>query len=246
MPLFRSESIVLRSYPISEADKIIVFLTRDHGVIRGVAKGAKRLKSRFGSALESFSIVNIEYFQKENSELASIQSAEIAESHFLAAAMPDFLAAFSHIAELVIAFSPPHDPNEKLYRMLKACLDARPDSPSRLFAISVYCKVWLLRLGGYLPDWTRCSKCGSEISPEEPANISGGWHLMCQQCFRRGADRPISKEVREAYFQIQRLSPSEFVCSTSVEESTLVELSGLLEKLIASALGVERAPAMRF
>ena len=57
MPLIETESIILKTYNLAEADKIVLFLTRDHGVLRGVAKGAKRLKSRFGSGLEPFSIV---------------------------------------------------------------------------------------------------------------------------------------------------------------------------------------------
>ena len=54
MSLIETESIILRSYNLAEADKIVVLLTRDHGVVRGVAKGAKRLKSKFGSGLEPF------------------------------------------------------------------------------------------------------------------------------------------------------------------------------------------------
>ena len=65
MSLVESESLVIKSYNLAEADRIVVFLTREHGMIRGVAKGVKRLKSRFGSSLEPYSIVNLEYFQKD-------------------------------------------------------------------------------------------------------------------------------------------------------------------------------------
>ena len=61
MALIETESIILKSYNLAEADKIVVFLSEDHGMIRGVAKGAKRLKSKFGSGLEPFSIVRITY-----------------------------------------------------------------------------------------------------------------------------------------------------------------------------------------
>jgi DNA repair protein RecO (recombination protein O) len=59
MPLVETESLILKSYSLAEADKIVVFLTQDQGLVRGVAKGAKRLKSRFGGALEPFSIVDL-------------------------------------------------------------------------------------------------------------------------------------------------------------------------------------------
>ncbi len=64
MSIIESESLVLKSYNLSEADRIIVLLTRDHGVVRGVAKGAKRLKSKFGSGLEPFSVVKVIVFSK--------------------------------------------------------------------------------------------------------------------------------------------------------------------------------------
>ena len=69
MPLIETESLVLKSYNLAESDKIVVLLTREHGVVRGVAKGAKRLKSKFGSGLEPFSVVMATYFEKESSEL---------------------------------------------------------------------------------------------------------------------------------------------------------------------------------
>ena len=64
MPLIETESLVIKSYGLAEADRIVVLLTQEHGMIRGVAKGAKRLKSKFGSGLEPFSVVKVEYFEK--------------------------------------------------------------------------------------------------------------------------------------------------------------------------------------
>lgn len=246
MPLFRSESIILRSYSLSEADKIVVLFTRDRGIVRGVAKGAKRLKSRFGSSLEPFSVANVEYFEKEHSELATIRSAEIERSHFLEAAVPDHLAVFSNIAELLIAFSPPHDPNEMLYRMLKACLASGADSPGSLAAVSVYFKLWLLRLGGYLPDWSKCHACGREFAANEPANLTGGWHLICTTCSRPGARLRVEPKVRETFFSIQKLPPAEFAAAKRPDAGSLAELSAILERLVTSVLGIERAPAYSY
>ena len=130
MPLFETESLVLKSYNLAEADRIVVFFTRDHGVIRGVAKGARRLKSRFGSSLEVFSRVQLEFFQKEERELVSIQQVDLLRTSFDFASSPEFLQTFSYLADLLTAVVPPHDPNEKLYRMLNACIEAA-DAESR-------------------------------------------------------------------------------------------------------------------
>ena len=122
MPRYESESLVLKSYNLAEADRIVVFFTREHGIVRGVAKGAKRLMSKFGSTLELFSTVHLTYFQKDDRELVSIQEVELVRSCFAEASDPDCLKTFSYIADLLMAFAPPHDPDETLYRMTQACL----------------------------------------------------------------------------------------------------------------------------
>ena len=75
MAVIETESIVLRSFDLSDADRIAVLLTEDHGIVRAVAKGAKRLKSRFGSGLEPLSLVKATYFQKETRELVDLLDA---------------------------------------------------------------------------------------------------------------------------------------------------------------------------
>ena len=59
MPLYNDEAVVLRTFPLGEADRIVVMLTRNHGKVRAVAKGVRRLKSRFGGRLEPFMRVNM-------------------------------------------------------------------------------------------------------------------------------------------------------------------------------------------
>src|SRR6187455_1168027 len=143
MSLRQTEAIVIKSYSLSEADRIVVFFTREFGLVRGVAKGAKRLQSRFGSTLEPFSTVRLEYFQKEERELVSIQSVDLLQSRFAIASDPDFLDLYSYIGDLLTDFSFPHDADEKLYRMLSACLSAA-ENKHGLAAVGLYFELWLL------------------------------------------------------------------------------------------------------
>src|SRR5258708_24704576 len=123
MPLIETESLVLKTYNLAEADRIVLFLTHEHGLVRGVAKGAKRLKSKFGSGLEPYSVVKLTYFQKDTVELVSIQNTELLRSHFGLVTEPRFLQKFAYLGDILVAITPPHDPNEDLYRMVKACLN---------------------------------------------------------------------------------------------------------------------------
>src|SRR5687768_8102328 len=122
MALIETEGLVLKSYSLAEADKIVVFLTEHQGLVRGVAKGAKRLKSRFGGGLEPFSIVDLTYFQKEERELVSIRQIELKKSFFESASNPLFLQKFAYLGDILAEFAPPHEPNERLYRMARICL----------------------------------------------------------------------------------------------------------------------------
>ncbi len=80
MPLYTAEALILRTYKLGEADRIVVFLTRDRGKKRGVAKGARRPRSRFVGALEPLTEVRVAYFEKEGRELVGLNYAETQRS----------------------------------------------------------------------------------------------------------------------------------------------------------------------
>ena len=184
MPVVETEALILRSYGLADADKIIVCFTRQQGIVRGVAKGAKRLKSRFGSTFEPFTTVKLSYFQKDERELVSIQDAEIIRSSFTIASDPAFLATFSHLADRLLAILPPHDPQETLYRMASACIDAASLEPTALERIQVYFEVWLLKLAGYFPDWDNCSVCHRTLGPDESIAVGRDLQTTCSTCTR--------------------------------------------------------------
>ncbi len=239
MPLFETESLVLKSYSLSEADRIVLFFTREHGLVRGVAKGAKRLKSRFGSTLEPFSTVLLSYFQKENSELASIQNVELIRSSFEQASIPAYLQTFAYMADLLSLFSPPHDPNEKLYRMVKACVEVKVNTIDELAALRLYFEIWLLRLGGFLPNWNACNDCGRLLEPEESTDVQAEFSLLCAGCRRSRSNQAITGGQREVFHQVQRLGPADFLAADSDKVEDVQIVSSILKRVIANVIGKE-------
>ena len=247
MPLFESESIVLRSYNLSEADRIVLFFTREHGMVRGVAKGAKRLKSRFGSTLELFSTINLTYFQKEDRELVSVQNIDLKKSRFESASDPEFLRTFSYLSELLVATVPPHDPSEKVYRMTAVCLDAAAEAAERLPAIRLYFELWLLRLGGFLPDWAVCGQCSRELAFSERAYVRPDFHLICDAC--RGARKmtEVSDQHRQIFQSVQQLDPASFadnVTSISLVNEVSDVMRRIASQVIGREVGMERTAAV--
>lgn len=175
MPLHETDAFVLRTFTLKEADKVCIFFTRETGKIRGVAHGARRLRSRYGASLELFTEVSLSYFQKENKELVSVSSCEIIRSRFFEGMSSEILGVMHYFAELVIEFFPDHEPNEKVYRLIGAALDAIDTaSPAQLPALVRYFEIWMLKLSGFFPDWRHCGLCGRELTPE-PSRGSSVW-----------------------------------------------------------------------
>src|SRR5687768_13108957 len=206
MGLVETESLVLKSYNLAEADKIVVLLTKDHGVVRAVAKGAKRLKSKFGSGLEPFSQVHVTYFQKDSVELVSLQKIELIRSSFREASDPEFLTRFSYLSDLVVSMLPPHDPSELLYRMFKACLAAASVPGTAHKALGVYFELWLLKLAGYLPDWSRCHVCGGTVDHLSELALALDLHLSCSNCVQPRSVNSVTGRERELATMAQKLS----------------------------------------
>jgi DNA repair protein RecO (recombination protein O) len=239
MALIESESLILKSYSLAEADKIVVFLTQEHGLIRGVAKGAKRLKSRFGGSLEPFSIVNLTFYQKEERELVSISNIELQKSYFLNAGKPEFLQKFAYLAELLMEFAPPNEPNERLYRMARVCLETGSNEPQNLESIALYFELWVLRLAGFLPNWQKCDVCQKDFGNTEVANLQINFHLLCPNCLKQKQKFPIKPLERQIYLFAQNLSPNKFIEFTLNKSEEVREISQILKRIISHILGKE-------
>lgn len=213
MGLVETEAIVLRTYRLSEADKIAVCLTRRAGVVRGVARGARRLKSRFGAGLEPFTHVNLTYFEKEGRELVSLRQLEIVRSHFGWAARTEALGLLGYMCELLTEFAPPRQEDERLFRMVRACLEAAAERPEALAALVVYYELWMLKLSGFLPDLRRCGACGRAlrgVGAKVLATPEGV--LRCGECGPE-AGSPVDSEVHAQLVRLQGEGPAAWAAS---------------------------------
>src|SRR3970040_834191 len=115
MPLYTADALVLRTYKLGEADRIVVFLTEDRGKKRGVARGARRPRSQFAGALEPLTQVRVAYFEKGGRDLVGLNYAEPARSPL--SARPEAMAHVGYFAELLDQWAQDGDPSERLYRL---------------------------------------------------------------------------------------------------------------------------------
>jgi DNA repair protein RecO (recombination protein O) len=153
MPARVSETYVLRTYPFRESDLIVSFFTRDQGKLRGVARRARRTKNTFGSGLERLSLVNLSYSQKETRELVNLNSCDLVQSQFDLVSDFEASVALDYLAEVSDHLLPPHEPNERFFRLLTAVLCyMHGRTPGAIWAAITYFSLWATRLSGFLPD----------------------------------------------------------------------------------------------
>lgn len=234
MPLQKTEAFVLRTYALKEADKICVFLTKDQGKLRGVAHGARKIRSRFGSALEPFTEVTLGYFQKEGRELVSVSTCDIVRSHFERGARDvETASAYSYMAELLTEFLPDHEPNELLYRLVVATLEAIEDQ-SDLSQTLRYFEVWLLRLVGFFPDTSHCAGCDLPISDEESVFLGAEGAPRCAAC-GGGKGFSVDATLRGVIKEMFRVHPAAFA-RTRVKREHISKLGELNYQIIRHAL----------
>jgi DNA repair protein RecO (recombination protein O) len=187
MPLYKTEALILRTYKLGEADRIVVFLTRDRGKKRGVANGARRPRSPFAGALEPLTRVGVGYYEREHRDLVRLSYAESHGSP-LRASGPDALSHVGYFAELMDEWAPEGDPNERLYRLGVSTLEALAEGVPTS-AVARYFEYWLLRLQGVYPPHVACHRCGTALDGElGVACLEPGAHVFtCDGCSRVAA-----------------------------------------------------------
>lgn len=149
--LHTAEALILRTYALGESDRIVVFLTRDRGKRRGVAKNARQSRRRFGGALEPMTYGRVGYMERERRDLVFVNYVEPIRSP-LAAVDGEALGYVGYFAELIDEWAPDADPNETLFRLGVSMVDALaagvPVEP-----LARYFEFWLMRIQGvYQPD----------------------------------------------------------------------------------------------
>ena len=157
----QAEAIVLRKWPVHEADEIVSLFTRSYGRIRGVAKAAAKSRRRFGGALEPMTFVSASYVEEPKQDLVRLDSCEVIASPLAQPVNYARAAALAVYAEVLEEAMPDHDPHEAVFRLALAVLEhTRGDS---VWMPVTYFALWITRLLGWMPSLTHCTDCGEAL-----------------------------------------------------------------------------------
>jgi DNA repair protein RecO (recombination protein O) len=178
MPVYTSDALILRTYKLGEADRIVVFLTRDRGKKRGVAKGARRPRSRYVGALEPMTRAGVAYYEREQRDLVRLNYVEPQRSP-LAALTAEALGHVGYFAELIDEWAPEAQADERLFRLGSSMVDAIA-AGGAVEPLARYFEYWLLRLQGVYPALS-CAGCGAPL--KTGAVMPPREHvLVCRRC----------------------------------------------------------------
>lgn len=193
MALYRDEAVVLRTYRLGEADRIVVLLTRGHGKVRAVAKGVRKTTSRFGGRLEPPSHVAVQLYAGR--ELDVVTQAETVEVFRPVREDLDRLARATMVLEAADQVAREREADAGLYRMVVGALRTLAASASPLVVPAFFWK--LCAHEGVSPALDACVVCGTaeELVAFDPSE--GG--MTCRAC-RRG--RPVSAATRSVVARI--------------------------------------------
>ena len=190
MPLHTADALVLRTYKLGEADRIVVFLTADRGKKRGVAEHARRPRSRFRGALEPLTHARVAYYESERRELVGLNYAETVTSP-LVSPSPEALGYSHYFAELIDEWAAEADADERLFRLGIATLEAMVEGVD-VEPLARYFECWLLKLQGVYPD-------DPSISPAAAAFVEGVRRIAPRGVEALGASMATLRELERVH-----------------------------------------------
>ena len=187
----RAEAVILRKWPVHEADEVVSLFTRAQGRIRGVAKAAAKSRRRFGGALEPMTWVAASYVEKPKQDLVRLDACEVLASPLADPVDYARAAALAFYAEVLEEALPEHDPQEAVFRLVLAVLE-QTRGP-RIWMPVTYFGLWITRLLGWMPSLTQCTECGESLGPGPAWFHAQTDGLVCAR-HRKAASRVLSAE----------------------------------------------------
>ena len=182
MAIIRLEAIVLRTYALGDTSRIAVLYTREQGLVRGVAKGARAPKSKFAGALEPLSRIEAHLYWKEGRDLQLLASAELVEAWRGGVTDLDRLAHAQAAAEFVDRLVWGEEVHESFYLLLRDALrSAAEAAPESLPAVTLAFQMQAAALLGYRPVLDRCAVCSRPL-PENPVFAAERGGFVCAGC----------------------------------------------------------------
>lgn len=248
MPVQKTEAIVLACYPLGEADRIIVFHTRDFGGVRAVARGVRKVKSRLCGRLEILTFGHLIFYERPEKDLHVVNSFDIIESFQVLREDLLKMAYCSYLAELIQQVEFLDDPDGDSFRLLLNIMFMMKTAEDPEVLVRTF-EVRLLTLAGLGPQLDSCVVCSNDIGNAAVLGFSihnGG--ILCSKCKNtpgHGHAISVSRGTVELMKTIQRAS-LELIPRLRILEASRGELKKILRGFISFHMGSKRFRSLDF
>lgn len=211
MKLQVSQAIILHHTDYGEADRIVTFLTPDHGRLKGFARAARKSRKRFGAALEPLAEVQIHWTPRSSGELVSLRDTELVKLHAGLRRNLETLTLAGYGCELAEVLFDDSGAGVEVFQLLQAFLD-HLDSEGFSIEARLLLEVRMLSISGYMPHLQHCGDCSGPL-PAGPVSFSAIHNgSLCAECDAGRAD-----------FQVDRMTLGTF---GRILETPLTRFSG--------------------
>lgn len=231
---FTTDGLIIKENNVGESDRVVVVLTRDHGLISAFVTGARKPKSKnaASTALLSFSSFAI----TKTKETYRITEAEANEVFFNIRTDIEKLSLAQYICELCQVLVPYEVESEDFLRLALNSLHFISNSSLDLYLIKAITELRMMTVAGFMPDLTSCRECGSDTDFPLFLHLSGG-ELVCSRCKATMQNSGDFVELDKTTFAAMRhiiYSPFEKIYKFSVPEDNSRYLSFVTEGYLLS------------
>lgn len=236
----KATAIVLRVIDFSETSAVVTLFTREFGKLGALAKGARRPKGPFESALDLLALCRIVFLHKSSEALDLLTEAKLVRRFRPAGHDLASLYAAYYVAELLSTLTDENDPHPELFDAAESTLQQLSDGQHAVASLVLRFELAALRLLGHLPSLDRCVECGSEVSQERRApfgQLAGG--VLCERC-RIGKKQVVS--VSSAVLEVLRRfadPQDERWSEMEIPRATHGELRAVLNHYLYALVGQE-------
>ncbi len=181
MPLYRTRAVVLKVHYLSDTDKLVTFFTERFGKVKAVAKGARRIKSRYGASLEPLTLVSLIYFGKEHQDLFRVNQCDIVAFHQDIRDSLDTCLHALYFIELLDSLTAEGQTDPNLFTFINNMFLALLPKQN----LSLLCRIFemrILSLSGYKPRLEQCVQC-NQIPRSHAVGFSyNNQGIYCARC----------------------------------------------------------------
>lgn len=181
MPINKTEAIVIGYYPLREADRIVLFFTKEYGIIRAVAKGAMKINSKLCGRLELLNYGLLVFYRKENRELQIVSSFDVIDAFQSLREDLKKIAYCSYLAELVQKVIPEYEASSDIFNLMLNIMQVMRTYSDPELLVRTF-EIRLLDTLGLSPQLDLCTNCSNPIDSNEVIfNVPSGG-VLCSNC----------------------------------------------------------------